>query len=134
MEIEQLLNKIIDGKLGKGFEEKVEQQLEKIIEQDTNKTNEDIKKELCENLLIQYRTLLDLLHIKTLRTVKISADDTTTLVINEKQYDLGVCFSHNNLQATECIMAIEALFCELQSVSEDLDQDIAYIETNLVAE
>ena len=131
MGIEQFLNKIIEENLGKGFEEKVEQELDKILAQDADKTDEDIRKELCEDILIQYRTLLELLHIKAPRTVKISADDPATLVINEKVYDLRTHFSHNDLQATECMMAIEALFCDLRSVAEDIDRDIAYIESNL---
>ena len=131
MGIEQFLNQIIEENLGKGFEGKVEQELKEILAQDASKTSEDIRKELCEDILIQYRTLLELLHITAPRTVKISTDDLTSLVINEKTYNLNTHFSHNDLQATECMIAIEALFCDLRSVAEDIDQDIAYIERNL---
>lgn len=131
MGIEQFFNKLIAENLGKDFEEKIEQEVDKILERDANETNEDIRKGLCDEILMQYRTILTLLHIKASRTVKISADDLTTLVIDEKTYDLNVCFSHNDLQATECMMAIEALFCDLRSISENIDQDIAYIESKL---
>lgn len=134
MGIEQFLNIIIEENQGNDFKEKVEQELGKILEQDANKTNEDIRKELCDDILIQYRTVFELLHIKTPHTVKIYADDLTTLMINEKTYDLSVCFSHNDFQATECMMAIEALFCDLRSESEEIGRDIAYIESKLVFE
>ena len=130
MEIEQLFNKLIEEKLGKDFGEKVETTLCRIVQGDANKTNEEIKKELCDDIIKQYRTLFNLLHVKTPCTLKISADDLTTFVIDEKAYDLSIYFSHDDLQATECIMAIEALFCDLRSVSEDLDHDIRYIETH----
>lgn len=134
MEIKSILNKMIEKNLGKDFGEKFEAELDKILEQDSNKANDDTRKELRDQILSQYRTLLNLLHVKAPHTVKISADEYTALIIDEKIYDLSICFSHNDPQATECIMAIEALFCDLQSVTEHIDQDIVYIENNLVIE
>ena len=134
MGIEQFLNKIIEKKLGKSIEKEIDREIDKIIANDECKSDGKIKKELCDDLIEKYRTILELLNIKPTRHVQISADDLTAIVVDGKSYNLDECFSHNDAQATECIMAIESLFCDLRDVSSNIDRDISYIEDKLTKE
>lgn len=132
MGIEQFLNKIIEKKLGKNQE--IDREIDKILASDEGKSDEAIKIELCDDIFEKYRTILEFLNINAPQSVKISADDLDSLVIDGKMYNLSECFSHNDLNASECIMAIESLFCDLRGVSRELDRDIAYIENRLISE
>lgn len=125
MDFDALLNQLLSKKFGDDLGEKVERELAK--------NAKPAREELLEELLTQYRTLLTLLRVKTPCAMKLSADDLGVLAIDGKSYDLDACFSHRDRQATECRMAIEALFCDLREVSTDIERDTAYIEQCLCA-
>ncbi len=128
MKIYNALHKFISNKLGDDFEKNFEQALGKEL------GREQSSEELCQNLLTEFRTILSHLHICRPHTVKITENDPHTLIIDGKTYELDALFSHNDLQASECMAAVDALFCDLRRVSTNIRQDISNIENTLCAQ
>jgi len=87
----------------------LEKELEKRMSSDKNENN--TYKDIASNYLL----LVELLGVENFKQVKFTDYvDCFLIEVDGKVYDLSKSFSHNNLEATEAICAIECLIADLQ--------------------
>lgn len=104
------------------FGEKLEKELDHVLaEQDS--APDTIVQEIAEH----YRVIISALSPKY-QTVLINRDDSRQIYIDEKFYDLDCAISHNQVQLSEHLAAIDALFSDLSASGSNKADCIAQIE------
>lgn len=119
-----LLNLIANIK--QGFGKDFEKNLMKQLALQQSAPEDDIINEIAEN----YRYIAKALK-KNYSCVKLSSEDLSILTIDGKAYDLDAEFSHDDLEITECRMAIESLTADLSSEGADISDILKKTESIL---
>ena len=109
----------------KDFEEKFNQELDKVLSERDGSIEEAIS-DIAEHYLQMARFITpDYCEITIDRT------DFRQIKIDNKSYDLNVVIPHNQAKFTEHLLAIDALFSDLTAEGVDLEKCIFEIESKL---
>lgn len=110
---------------GKGFEEKINNELDKVLAESDAYTKETIS-DIAKHYLQMARFITpDYCEITIDRT------DFRQIKIDNKSYDLNAVISHSQRELSEHLLAIDALFSDLTAEGVDLEKCIFEIESKL---
>ena len=109
----------------KNFEEKIDNELDKVLAESDISTKETIN-ELAEHYLQIIRSIAS-----SYRKIVIDRTDFRQIKIDGRPYDLDAQISHNKAALSEHLSAIDALFSDLAAEGADLKDCIFEIESKL---
>ncbi|MBP3936936.1 MAG: hypothetical protein IK954_05065 [Clostridia bacterium] len=109
----------------KDFEEKFNQELDKILSERDGSTEETIS-DITEHYLQIIRSITS-----GYQRIIIDKTDFRQIKIDHKSYDLDALISHNQAALSEHLSAIDALFSDLATEDADLEKCIFEIESKL---
>ena len=109
----------------KDFEEKFNQELDKVLSERDGSIEEAIS-DIAEHYLQIIRSITS-----GYRKIIIDKTDFRQIKIDHKSYDLDILISHNQAALSEHLSAIDALFSDLATEDVDLEKCIFEIESKL---